>query len=1210
LVVDTTAPAAPVVTSQTTNDTTPTVAGTAEANSTVSVVINGVTYTTTANGSGVWSVDVPIALADGTYTVSATATDAAGNSSPVGTGTLVVDTTAPAAPVVTSQVTSDTTPTVSGTAEAGSTVAVTINGVTYTTTADTNGNWSVTVPNGDALADGTYTVSATATDAAGNTSPVGTGTLVVDTTAPAAPVVTSQTTNDTTPTVAGTAEANSTVSVVINGITYTTTANGSGVWSVDVPTALADGTYTVSATATDVAGNTSPVGTGTLVVDTTAPAAPVVTSQVTSDTTPTVSGTAEAGSTVAVTINGVTYTTAADTNGNWSVTVPNVDELADGTYTVSARATDAAGNTSPVGTGTLVVDTTAPSAPVVASQTTSDTTPTVSGTAEAGSTVVVNINGVTYTTTADTNGNWSVTVPNGDALADGTYTVSATATDAAGNSSPVGTGTLVVNLTLDSDNDGVLDIQEIEDQTDPYDPCSLVIENQTEPLGIENWDTLDCDGDGVSNYNEVRKGNRDRTNGTVIFQQDTDGDGIPDYMDTDDDGDGVLTRDELPDADGDGVPDDADDTDEDGIPDYLDIDDDGDGILTRDELPDTNGDGIPDDAVDTDGDGIPDYKDIDDDGDGILTKNELPDANGDGVPDDAVDTDGDGIPDYKDTDDDGDGVLTKSELPDANGDGIPDDAVDTDGDGIPDYKDIDDDGDGILTKNELPDTNGDGVPDDAVDTDGDGVPDYKDIDDDGDGILTKNELPDTNGDGVPDDAVDTDGDGIPDYKDTDDDGDGVLTQDELPDTNGDGVPDDALDTDGDGIPDYKDTDDDGDGVPTRDELPDANGDGIPDDALDTDGDGIPNFRDLDNDGDGVPDLVEVAEGTNPSDGKDYKDSDGDEVPDYVESQEGSDLSDPSDYKDSDGDGVPDYIEEREGSVSTDSLDYLDSDGDGVPDYIQKRSLKLSVYEQVVLLWGDKDYLAAFPTQVKASTYNGVPLVLGVSWSNPETVNVYKRGTYELRGVLSLPKGIFNPYGVTGILKVIVLPKPAPLDVTLTNDIFEGSTDTFFIPVGSFVVNDPVDNIHEVILLGEGYDNGYFEVIDNILFWNSADPAPGRTTFTVIIRVTDRDGNTLDKFFEIRRTRPSVSSLTIYNTFTPNGDRYNDNWGVPGIRFYRGARIQVFERGGNRVFYTENPDVRWDGTYKGKEMPVGSYYWVIEVPETGESRRGIVNLLRK
>jgi gliding motility-associated-like protein len=114
----------------------------------------------------------------------------------------------------------------------------------------------------------------------------------------------------------------------------------------------------------------------------------------------------------------------------------------------------------------------------------------------------------------------------------------------------------------------------------------------------------------------------------------------------------------------------------------------------------------------------------------------------------------------------------------------------------------------------------------------------------------------------------------------------------------------------------------------------------------------------------------------------------------------------------------------------------------------------------------------------------------------------------------------------------------------------------------------------------------------------------------VVRVTDRDGNTLDKFFEIKRTRPDFSSLTIFNTFTPSGDRFNDTWGVPQIRFYEGARISVYERGGTRIFYTENPDIRWDGTYNGKEMPIGSYFWVIEIGETGEIRKGILNVIRK
>jgi gliding motility-associated-like protein len=193
---------------------------------------------------------------------------------------------------------------------------------------------------------------------------------------------------------------------------------------------------------------------------------------------------------------------------------------------------------------------------------------------------------------------------------------------------------------------------------------------------------------------------------------------------------------------------------------------------------------------------------------------------------------------------------------------------------------------------------------------------------------------------------------------------------------------------------------------------------------------------------------------------------------------------------------------------------------------------------------------------------------------------------------------------------VILPKPAPLDVALNNSVFKAEGKKFFIPVGGFQVNDPVDNIHEVTLQGSGYDNRFFEIKENILFWSSADRVAGKTAFSIMVRVTDRDGNTLDKVFDVQRIRPSMDELKIYNTFTPNGDRINDTWGVPEVRFYEGARIQVFERSGERVFYTEDPDERWDGSYKGKELPVGTYYWVLEIKETGHTRRGLLNLIRQ
>ena len=190
-----------------------------------------------------------------------------------------------------------------------------------------------------------------------------------------------------------------------------------------------------------------------------------------------------------------------------------------------------------------------------------------------------------------------------------------------------------------------------------------------------------------------------------------------------------------------------------------------------------------------------------------------------------------------------------------------------------------------------------------------------------------------------------------------------------------------------------------------------------------------------------------------------------------------------------------------------------------------------------------------------------------------------------------------------------------LDLSLSNASFAGSTTQFFIPVGDFTVKTSRTTTSTKTplftnLFGTGYDNPYFEIKDNVLFWSSADPAPGKETFLILAQVLDRKGNQVAKFFEIKRTRPEFSALIITNTFSPNGDGLNDTWGVPGIRFYEGARISVYDRGGVRLFYTESPDEGWDGTFNGKQLPVSSYFWTIEIGETGEIRRGMLNLIRK
>ena len=182
-----------------------------------------------------------------------------------------------------------------------------------------------------------------------------------DTTAPTAPVVNPVKAGDTA--VTGTAEAGSTVEVTLpDGSKVSAKADQDGNFSVPV-SGLKEGT-TVSVTATDDAGNTSTPTTATVVKadDKTAPTAPVVNPVKAGDTA--ITGTAEAGSTVEVTLpDGSKVSAKADQDGNFSVSVSGLKE---GT-TVSVTATDDAGNTSTPTTAPVAKadDKTTPTAPVV-----------------------------------------------------------------------------------------------------------------------------------------------------------------------------------------------------------------------------------------------------------------------------------------------------------------------------------------------------------------------------------------------------------------------------------------------------------------------------------------------------------------------------------------------------------------------------------------------------------------------------------------------------------------------------------------------------------------------------------------------------------------------------------------------------------------------------------------------------------------------------
>ncbi|MCO2891750.1 BapA prefix-like domain-containing protein [Pseudomonas aeruginosa] len=389
--------------------------GTAEPGSTVTLTDgNGNPIgQTTADGSGNWSFTPGSQLPNGTV-VNVTASDAAGNTSLPATTT--VDSSLPSIP----QVDPSNGSVISGTADAGNTIIITDgNGNPIgQVTADGSGNWSFTP--GIPLPDGTVVNVVARSPSNVDSAPA---VITVDGVAPAAPVI--DPSNGTV--ISGTAEAGATVILTDGGGNPIgqATADGSGNWTFTPSIPLANGTV-INAVAQDPAGNTS--GPASVTVDAIAPPAPVINPS----NGVVISGTAEAGATVILTDgngNPIGQVTA-DGSGNWAFTPAT--PLANGTV-INALAQDAAGNNS--GPASTTVDSVAPATPVLDP---SNGT-VISGTAEAGATVILTDGGGNPIgqATADGSGNWSFTP--GTPLTNGTV-INAVAQDAAGNTSgPVST---------------------------------------------------------------------------------------------------------------------------------------------------------------------------------------------------------------------------------------------------------------------------------------------------------------------------------------------------------------------------------------------------------------------------------------------------------------------------------------------------------------------------------------------------------------------------------------------------------------------------------------------------------------------------------------------------------------------------------------------------------------------------------------------------
>lgn len=464
-----------------------TISGTGEPGARVDVTIGQVTQTTVVDASSGWSVSWPAeTLEAGDYTadVSIVTTDSFGNSRSY-SDVLVVDTV--------NTVTIDSTTiagdgtvngaehaagvSFNGSAQAGSTVEVTVGSVTHVVTATSEGTWSATFTASE-IVTGEYEglVSVLSTDVHQNTA-TASGSFDVDTFVRDLAITSSTGGEDGVINaqeaeqplvVAGTTEPGSTVVVDLDGTRVDATVSASGSWSATFAAgSIAVGTYTatMTATATDAAGNTESASTGVR-IDTDAGVLtidpdPIATDDIINRSEASdgvvLTGTADADADVVVTMNGVSTQVTATADGTWEAFFAASD-IAPGVYTadITATTTDAYGN-SRSATDSVEVDTRVDDLllgdnitgdNIVSGEEQSDGF-TVTGTTEVGSTSVeVTVGRQTVSADVDSAGNWTADFGS-DALVDGTYTADITvlATDRAGNQKTV-SGTVDVDTEV------------------------------------------------------------------------------------------------------------------------------------------------------------------------------------------------------------------------------------------------------------------------------------------------------------------------------------------------------------------------------------------------------------------------------------------------------------------------------------------------------------------------------------------------------------------------------------------------------------------------------------------------------------------------------------------------------------------------------------------------------------------------------------------
>jgi gliding motility-associated-like protein len=89
----------------------------------------------------------------------------------------------------------------------------------------------------------------------------------------------------------------------------------------------------------------------------------------------------------------------------------------------------------------------------------------------------------------------------------------------------------------------------------------------------------------------------------------------------------------------------------------------------------------------------------------------------------------------------------------------------------------------------------------------------------------------------------------------------------------------------------------------------------------------------------------------------------------------------------------------------------------------------------------------------------------------------------------------------------------------------------------------------------------------------------------------------------------LRSPLVPNIFSPNGDGIHDKWEIPYLISYPGCMVDIYNRYGQLIYHSVGYDKPWDGTVNGNQVPVGTYYYIIDPKNGKQKMSGYVDVIR-